>query len=175
MIVLSKAGLQKDYKIRVYLYMAKIYSQLYMNCGRKRWQRALSSSSSIVGNETTTCSLWQRTWAFRSKHSSYRSSQTLHHHRLQKHHAHVIASLSYGISLNYLTMRGRLHRCLGKEEALITNSTLFRANTHAFLYHVIFPFANKGDPPLLRAALWEREIVSQMGECKGCWWSLLRV
>jgi hypothetical protein len=62
--------------------------------------------------------------------------------------AHVIASLSYGLSLIYLTVAGHLHRYLGSEEAL---STLLRANTHHAILYAISNFT-KADPPLLRAA-----------------------
>ena len=62
--------------------------------------------------------------------------------------AHVVASLSYGLSQNYHTVTGRLHRYLGSEEAL---STLLRANTHHAIFYAISHFT-KTDPPLLRAA-----------------------
>jgi hypothetical protein len=63
--------------------------------------------------------------------------------------AHVIASLSYGPSLN--SSHSDTHftrRYLGSEEAL---GTLLRANAHHAILYAISHFT-KADPPLLRAA-----------------------
>ena len=63
--------------------------------------------------------------------------------------AHVIASLSYGLSLNPSHGDRQLtRRYLGSEEALCT---LLRANTHRAIFYAISHFT-KADPPLLRAA-----------------------
>ena len=60
----------------------------------------------------------------------------------------MLSLLYHTVSLNCLTVAGRLHRYLGSEEAL---STLLRANTHHAILYAISHFT-KADPPLLRAA-----------------------
>ena len=62
--------------------------------------------------------------------------------------AHVISSLSYGLSLSYSWDRHLTHRCIGSEEAL---GTLLRANTHHAILYAISRFT-KADSPSLRAA-----------------------
>ena len=63
--------------------------------------------------------------------------------------AHVIASLSYGLSHRIIfSLSPNPRYYLGSEEAL---STLLRANTHHAIFYAISHFT-KADPPILRAA-----------------------